>query len=239
MTTTAVIPRVILLSLICACRMSAAQEQPVEWAVGSYVAFTERASILALAREIGIANPQKVSLAAPLPVGMDPDCPVVIVESRVTKNGPHRTWAELALRREGVQRASGEPCVPEIDRSSSRQLGRWIADVEDLRRYETWRIEDKDWSVDVRLEPGVSPEAAELIVLAIGRGELVNRLPTTVGPLTIDPAIPDIDPVTITSIKNTGPSDYEIRTGRAVGLVLTVRIVDGAVELHGVYYYMA
>ena len=62
-------------------------------------------------------------------------------------------------------------------------------------------FEDQGWYVDLRPGPNVSYDDVQLIVRAIRRGELVNRLPTSVGPLRFSGTLPDIDPNDITSIE--------------------------------------
>lgn len=67
-----------------------------------------------------------------------------------------------------------------------------------------------------------------MIVLAIRHGQIVNRLSTTV-------VLPDgIDASTISAIvlDGTEPRTYRVYIGHLAGTVLTVRIVDGKVELH-------
>jgi hypothetical protein len=96
-------------------------------------------------------------------------------------------------------------------------------------------VSDADWFIDVRLGPQVPYEDAERIVLAIRRQVVVNRLPSTIGPLTLDTTMPSIDANDVQSIQKGGsePGRYEVRTGRTGGLVLDVLVGEGRVELHG------
>jgi hypothetical protein len=112
-------------------------------------------------------------------------------------------------------------------------VGRWRASKLDLTSRQAWRIEDHDWHLDVSTDPKVPYQDAERIVLAIRRGQLINRLPTSIGPLKLSGAMPDIDldgDTYISSYKSE-VGTYEVRTGRAVGLVLRVKVLDSAVEL--------
>lgn len=213
------------------------QNDGIEWSLEPYVSSIEKPAVLALAREMGLDAPKRIAPYFPLPVGMNPECPLLLIESVVAVNGRHRSWAELVIQRQG--RSGGEECVhidPDI-----RQVGLWTADIRSYHELETWRVEDGDWHVDVFVEPTVSPAAVEQIVMAIRSRTLVNRLPTNVGPLTINPAIPDIDPDDINRISrsSTDASEYEVSTGLAIGLKLKVRIVGDTVELLGVALYIA
>ena len=110
-------------------------------------------------------------------------------------------------------------------------MGRWQASPANLERREAWHIQDGDWYLDVPVEAGLSYADVQQIVLAIRRGQLVNRLPASIGPLTLNRAIPEIDPTEITRISKT-TSGYEVWTGRATGYILQLRVIGSAVELY-------
>jgi len=115
--------------------------------------------------------------------------------------------------------------------ASRNTFGRWQANKSDLTKRQGWRIVDQDWHFDVSTEPNVPHRDAEQIVLAIYRRQLVNALPTTVGPLRLNVSMPaDIDANEITCISQSKSEvgAYEVRTGQASGLLLQV---NGA-QLH-------
>jgi len=169
----------------------------------------------------------KVSIIYVIPSGGQ----VLNVESHVLVEGKHRTWVELS-----VCRKDWKPSY--CGRKSRRAEGRWEASSLDIERQEAWAIEDGDWQFTVPVELGVPYADVEQIVLAIRRQQLINRLPTSIGPLRLNPVMPEIDPTEITWIRKT-VSGYEVRTGRANGIILGVRIVNGTVELFSYGTWMA
>jgi len=200
---------------------AAAQVAPpaIEWQRAESLTPTDRSDIINLAKRAGIDSPARVALESPLLAGS-----VVIVESVRTTSGPLRTWRELHIcRRDWCQ-----PDRPRIRR------GRWIASTEIYER-DDWRIRDGDWHLDLSLDRGVPFDAAEQIVLAMRRGELVNRLPAG-PPLPFGAALPaKIDASEIGQVSKgdrRDDRDYWVFTGGpGSGLVYIVRIEDGRVVL--------
>ena len=185
----------------------------------------ERGGVLRLARGLGIERPRRVSLQVRVP-GV---CLFVLVESEVVEAGRHLSWRELPLYRRDWSECSGN------DRKANtrRRAGRWIAYGSSLEEREAWRVRDGAWHVDVRFDD-VPYADAERIVLAIRQRVLVSRLPSAIGPLTLDTTIPDIDASTVTYIGRspTASGRYLVHTARGV---LNVAISDDRVELHDLY----
>jgi hypothetical protein len=105
--------------------------------------------------------------------------------------------------------------------------------MSDLTLRQAWRIQDQSWQLDVSSDSDIPYRDAEQIVLAIRRRQLVNHLPTQIGFLRLNTAVPEIDADEIRHISRykSEAAVYEVRTGQAAGFVLQVRIVDDRVEL--------
>ena len=208
------------------------QTQDIEWQVDASITKSDRYAILSLAKKMGIDRPRRVSVAQLRP-GF---CRFIRVESVVVQNTHRRTWLNLRVRSRDWPECSRPP-----DGSSVEVAGRWIAASSDLVKMETWRINDGKWHVDVFLEPDVPYSDAELIVLAIRRGRLVNCQPKPTGPIKRSTDMPHLDADSISlilKIRN-GVREYEVHTGELSGAILRVRIVDGNVELHSYGTWMA
>jgi hypothetical protein len=207
-----------------------AQSEPVEWDRADGVGDADRTAILKLARRLGIESARRITFGNYLPSG----CAFVRVESAVTVDGNRRTWREVLLRRRDW------PECRRVARFSRRSEGRWIGSKTELSTEESWRVADGNWFVDMRLGPGVPYADAERIVLAIRHHVLVNRLPSSVGPLKLDTTMPAINANDIQSIvrSSSAPGRYEVRTGAASGTLLHVMVRDGQVELHGQSVWM-
>ncbi len=204
--------------------LRAFQLENIEWQVDNTVTEQDREDIISLTKKMGIEHPQKVTFDQFLPTG----CRFVRVESTVVQQGNRRNWLELNMRRRDWRE-----CTRPEPGSSKKRMGRWVAVSSDLGKREEWRIKDGEWHVDVFLEQDVPYKDAELIILAIRRAELMNRLSESMGPIKLNTNMPQIDPSSVGSIKKnpSGVRDYELQTGRGAGLILHVRIIDGHVEL--------
>ena len=208
-----------LLFLRFCCTAYGQQTEAIKWDVDFNVTAADKSAIEKLAKKIGV-DAARVSVVYVLPSGGQ----VLNVESRIVIEGRHRRWVELSICRKDWK--------PLRCSTKSRQsVERWQASVRDLERREAWSIQDGDWHLDVPVGPGTPFTDVEKIVLAIRRRQLVNRLPTSVGPIKLNTEMPAIDLDEITRIEKNS-SGYEVRTGRAAGLILRVRIVDANVELY-------
>jgi hypothetical protein len=201
----------------------ARQAVDVEWQLDNTIRVEDRDAILSLSKKMGIEQPRRISFGQFLPSL----CRFVRVESSVVETGNQRTWFELLLR----PPESWECLLPKPD---AKSVGRWIALSSDLEKREEWRFRDKEWHIDIPLGPEVPYGDAELIVFTIRRGQLINRLPESKGPLNSSSKLPDIKADTITAIKkgSNGIRTYQVRTGQAGGFLLNVRIVGSGVELY-------
>ena len=207
-----------------------AEDRAIEWRIdpGTGVAAEDRPAIIKLVKEIGIEDPARVSVVYVLPSGGQR----LKVESQVTVDGMHRSWLELA-----VCRKDWKPFYCSTKRAHAKRFGRWQASKSDLTWREAWRIQDQSWHLDVFAEPNIPYTDVENIVLSIRRGQLVNRLPTRIGPLRLNPEIPDIqaDEITRISRYKSELDTYEVSTSTgASGWVLRIKIVSDLVELQSV-----
>jgi hypothetical protein len=188
------------------------------------ITVADRNAIIKLAKQFGIEYPQTVSLGSCVPGS----CRFVSVESQITQVGYRRTWSQLLL----CNRKWRKQCPGVSRRAIVKRQGQWETSSDNLSVREEWRIEDHGWHVDLRPGTGCSYEDVRLIVLAIRRGELINRLP-------LNDTMPQVDPNDIASIEkpNDEPRIYKVIIGRLSGMTLTVRIVDGKVEVrsHGIW----
>ena len=209
--------RLILALSIASCAALAAQDASIEWRVGTDVTANDKKSILELARTVGMERPRRVSTSPPLA----PGCHVVIVTSDPIVDGNHVTWTGIDLLR-----ADSKNCWPQ--RNAPRRVGRWIANTAQPWSDERWRIHDGDWSIDVQLDEGVPYRDAERIVLAIRRGQLINRLPDGSKPAQVD-----AEQITSIQKRNVSGTEYRVTVGLGRrGTVLDVRVAEARVELN-------
>jgi hypothetical protein len=216
---------VIAKAFMCIACINGAGNAQIEWPTTQEFSTADRDAIITLAKKMGIENPKRVFFGQTLP----DLCGFVSVESAVTDAGHLRSWLELQIRRQ-----DWEKCYDAPPGSKTRRAGRWIARNTDLLKREEWRIEDNEWHLYLRFGPGVSFEDAELAVLAIRHGQLINRLPTADNQRESDAKVPMIDPSAISYIVAHGSDahTYDLYTGSGSGRILTIKIVDGKVELH-------
>ena len=179
----------------------AAQGNAVEWSSDAGLAPADKTAIVRLANQMGIQVPRRASAVT---VGRGRR--VVIVESEVLVDGHRLSWRELWVCR------TDWPCA--FGRKS--RADRWYSD-ERLREHEKWRIRDGDWHIDIDLQPGIPYSDAEQVVVAIHRGELVNRLRRSLGPIKLNPVMPPVNASSITQITKAGSEDdeYEVWIGGA------------------------
>jgi hypothetical protein len=213
----------VLFGCICGVTVQARQVDTIAWDVDATITAADRDAIIALARQMGISEPRRVSFSIRLPSR----CRFVRVESAVRERGNRRNWLQLRMRPREWSDCLGKDGITKV--------GRWSAAQSDLGERETWRIEDGEWARDLYLGPDLPYPDAVTIVRAIRRRGLVNRLPSNVsfGPLKMTKSIPEIDPDDIGAITKSQivPGEYVVRTGSDSGYVLAVRIVDDQVEL--------
>jgi hypothetical protein len=210
-----------VLTLGLAFSAAARQSAPIEWKLEETVTAADRKDILQLAKEMGIDAPREVISVHGLPG----DCRWVSVESAIVESGNQRTWYYVEIR------PPGSRCL--IVPTGVKKVGRWTALRPELGKYEEWRIRDKEWHIDIHLGAGVPFNDAELIVLAIRRGELKNRLSQPTCELNSNSSLKQINADRISRIEKgwQGERSYKVTTGYAGGFILSVEISDSGVEL--------
>lgn len=199
------------------------QAGQVEWQDENFFTEADRRAIPTLAKRMGIQNPKRVNHGEYLPTL----CPYAMIESAYSYSGHLRTHLQLI-----VHRKDWKCMIPQ--RAKRKRVGRWFADAAELETRREWKIEEHQWIKYVFSGDGVSYEDAELIILAIKHGQLVNRSPQNV--------MPTIDPMDITSIrvKESDDRTFEVGTSQGgSGEIYVIRINDRLVELLEVQIWMA
>ena len=214
----------------------------IDWPKG--MSASDKRDVLALASRMGIAEPARVEFSRVLILGNR----FLRVKSRALEDGHELRWNEVTMMRDSWQEYDDLPAE-----RRTAQVGRWFA-VGEKETMGKWRIRDGRWSIDIYSDPGVPYEAAERIVLAIRRRQLLNRQAVSFDlGVASQPRIPDLDPRHIGSIRRQDlqllsffqytppdPADssslYEVTyfTGDYTGLSLHVQIIGDDVELFGV-----
>ena len=197
----------------------------VEWDRSPEVASSDRPDILELANIVGLSEVRKVSGVWPLPVGTF----FLLAESERVVDGHVVTWRTLDICRvEDALRCSDRAGGPMF------RAGRWMTSRAMLDTEQRFRIRDAEWFLDVSA-PELTFEAAERIVVAVRRAELLDRLPRT-GNAAVDrvlyPGIPPLKVDDLTTINRVEGSSYRVSFGRGgAGTFLTVRITEEGVEV--------
>jgi len=216
----------------CLCAsMTSAQDADIKWTRNLKFSVSDRREVVALAKLMGVEDPESVDANL-----RDDCCRIVSVIGRVVENGPERRWPRASMIRDNWREYADEP--PPKDRL---RVGHWIADGPPTV-FAEWRVRDGAWFVDVGYginRPSVSYPEAELIVLALHHGTVVNKLQeTTLKGVRTQPSVPTLEGGVRYGLSRepsrAGPSIYEyeisIWTGRDGGIVLRMRIVDETVE---------
>jgi hypothetical protein len=142
------------------------------WDVTDAITREDRRSIVELATHIGIPDPVTIVQT------VGGDCPAVVVEAWPAIEGRtvRSAWG-------GLMRAPGANCDSPADATLPR-VGRWHSLLAEAQPLEYWRIRDGDWFVDVDSTADVGYGTAERIVLAVRRGQLVERCASASRPHT-------------------------------------------------------
>jgi len=196
---------------------------------------SDTAAVLALAAEFGIPNPAGIRYRFLNPSGQLVGCPVLTVESPVTVDGNRHSWVELVVRRKGRDTGGHRCQVPDPSGATVKHLERWVASSAERTEQTLWRVYDGDWHADITLGTNVSYDSATLIVQAVRRRTLVNRIPAVLRRLFGDtlPVVGAGDIQVITKDRREAHV-YQVRTGQWRGSVLYVSIVAGQVLVHNV-----
>jgi hypothetical protein len=202
---------------------------------------SDRRDVLALATEMGIADPAKVVFEPSLLFGG----PSVYVDSRPVETEDERRWSRASMFRDTSRESADVPAA-----SRPLRVGRWVAQGQ-VSEHRQWRVRDRGWTVDVGIsvEDPVEYEVARQIVLAIRQKTLINaqEMDTTAG-VASRPAMTGLDAARIYWIEKAGrftnlPKHVDSLIGvysltlsseKYSGLRIVVRTVPAGVELLGV-----
>src|SRR5207249_3931747 len=116
--------KAIFMLLACCC-ITHAQESAIEWRIDSELGITaeDKQGIIKLVKQTGIEEPSRISVVYVLPTGGQ----LLNVESRVTVDGPHRSWLELS-----VCRKDWKPLHCSTRGKRVKRVGRWQASKSDV-----------------------------------------------------------------------------------------------------------
>ena len=217
-----------------------AQTSGVNWP--TELSESDRRDILALAKQIGIARPEKVDIGRVMILGDR----YVVVASAEVENGHELRRSTVDLARLDWHEYDHLPAERRAVRS-----GNWFVKgrKEELVK---WRIRDGAWSHDVgfsRDDDAVTYDSAEKAVLAIRRQTLTNRQAERIaGDSASQPPIPPLDASRIYWIRKpfepfqngdqSGVCQIGYQTGEYTGLYLIVRVTAEGVELLEVHSYI-
>jgi hypothetical protein len=203
------------------------QTEQIEWQDEKYFTEADRTAIPRLARIMGVQNPKRVYHGESVPSL----CAYTMVESTYSDSGHLRTYLQLMVHRRDSKCMTSK-------RGKGERVGRWFAYSAQLETRREWKIEEDRWVKYLSFGDGVSYKDAELIVLAIKHGQLVNRLPEN----SISSQLPRIDPMKIISVRvKTGAArTFEVWTSEGgSGKIYLVKIDDGKAELHEIQIWIA
>ena len=185
----------------------------------------ERAEVLTLARQAGLAQPAVVREV--FADRTDTHCPSLVVESAHTRFLHEVSWSQVTLERDAPEEGCGLPAswvrAPRVGRFAARRQA---------EKQVHWLVEDGGWSVELQPDGAVRFEVVETIVLACHRGTVVDQRGPSTDPRA--PAAADMaDQITgITAF----PSPYTVRLrfGTGGSWIVSVLVDEGQVILFGV-----
>jgi hypothetical protein len=179
--------RAIMFVTVCFCASVSAQNAEIEWAASLNWSAADKREIIALAKLLGVGDPASVDVNL-----RDDCCRIASVTSRVVENGPERRWSRALMVRD-----SWREYFDERRHENALRVGHWIADGP-TTVFADWRVRDGAWFVDVAdgndgAPPGPPYRDAELIVLSLHRGTVVNKIAeTTLKGRRFQPSIPGL-----------------------------------------------
>jgi hypothetical protein len=201
-----------------------AQNADTKWTSRVKFSASDKREIIALAKLVGVENPATVDANL-----RDDCCRIVSVTGRIVENGPERKWTTALMTRDSWREYSAEQ--PPKNRL---RVGRWVADESPTQQWAEWRIRDGSWFVDVARgdnRPSIPYRDAELIVLALHNGKVVNKIPEIIyDGARSQPSIPTLKeggPYSLLEFPERGASQYAIFIGDTM---LRMRIVGDSVE---------
>jgi hypothetical protein len=219
---------------------SSAQRVEVVWDVRAALSTDDRRAILELAGKAGIRDPQRVS------EGIRSNCALLAVASTPIVNGNR-----VVTNAVNVLQRSGLGCQFDATRMAGQKTeasGNWVVmyGASNPTRFESWRISDGAWHLDLTLPPDVPYEVAQAVVLAFRHRTIIDLQPEAsrrplagVDPGDITGVSRDKGVVGVITVVPPVPDGYEVRTGRSGGYLLNVVIRNGRVELHAIRDWIA
>lgn len=189
----------------------------LDWAGVSGLSDADKAAIVRLAQDSGMANLDKVSVFTRLPSSYK----TYVISTPVLADGLRRTWREVYVCRVGAGNCGAV-------RASRR--GGWALESA-VTTQERWRIADGDWFADVELGSGISYAEAQSIIVAIHRNALVG----THEPKDYSGALIAANNLSMQTIDPVAGEFVVILARRGAGSTsLYLRLRAGEVELHEV-----
>lgn len=227
--------RVVLLGMLLSTGTITAQRGEVVWDVRRSLSTADQRAILELAVKAGVSDPQRVS------EGIRSECALLAVASTPTVEGKR-----VATSLVHVLQLSGLGCQFDAERLAGRDTesrGNWVViyGPSNPTRFESWRITDGAWHMDLALPPDVPYEVAQAVVIALRQRTIVDLQPerfrrplSSIDPRDITGISRDKGVVGVITVVPPVSDGYEVRTGRSGGYLLSVRVRNGRVELHAV-----
>jgi hypothetical protein len=170
---TLVVRLILVLSLFVAA--ASAQSVEVKWTLRQPLSEGDQQAILALAARVGIRNP---SAAGDVVIA---SCRTISVASRPRVEG-YRVTTDSVM----VSQRTGDGCQPIPPGLPVYESGNWIVfqSARNPGRAELFRISDGDWHIDVHLQPGISYDDVEKVILALRRRTFVDVRQGRAGDIT-------------------------------------------------------
>jgi hypothetical protein len=200
----------------------------VVWRSSEPASDADKASILQVAARSGIPSPASAEYQmSTMPIG----CVGWLVKSPVVAEGHRVTWQKLwvwRVRDNLPLDISGCP----IPGPETWREGEWIGASPVAEQKLAWRVRDGSWQVDVPVSDDIPYADVVRIVMAIRRGELVDKRAKTSEPLE---SLRSIDAGSITGVSRTPlePMAYTVGlpSKRKDRSLLFVELVDGRIEV--------
>jgi len=200
-----------------------AQNADIKWPKRVTFSASDKREIIALAKLMGVESPASVGANV-----RDDCCRIVFVTSQIIENGKERSWMDASMIRDNWREYAAR------SQKNGLRVGHWIADDSPPQHWSEWRIRDGSWFVDVargKDRPSVSYHDAELIVLALHNGNVVNKIPERAyNGERYQPSIPKLKEgfeYTLSHFREESASEYMMSFG---GTMLGLRIVGDSVE---------
>jgi hypothetical protein len=226
---------VVLMGTLLSAGIITAQRGEVAWDVRRSLSTADQRAILELAAKAGISDPQRVS------EGIRSECALLAVSSTPTVEGKR-----VVTNFVHVLQRNGPGCNADAERLTGRYTessGNWVVvyGPSNPTQFESWRLTDGTWHMDLALPPDVPYEVAHAVVMALRQRTIVDLQPerfrrplSSIDPRDITAISRDKGVVGVITVVPPVPDGYEVRIGRSGGFLLSVIVRNGRVELHAV-----